>query len=483
MTLMKRIRRLSGPVLALLLSSCSFLEVEKIGKSDISSFFSDVYALEATIYGTSNLAYSFYDSYFLLYPEVAGDLLRLSAPTKEFREQYDFRSLESDESTAVGFIWKKGNEILINANEILSYGPELLREYPAQGARIRNALAMAHFFRALGHFDLVLCYAQHYTYTPDAGHLGVPIMKRLPGLTEPVRRATVAETYASVIDDLRQALGLFSEDYVFDPYFPSPVACKAFLARIHLYMEDYGQAESFASEVIAAPGMALTPAQNYTAMFNKADRPGEEAIFRLSGRDAGKRISNYFLWSNARMLPSEKLLSLFREDADPQHPDVRERLLHHEADDSGICMKYTITDDLPDDRKHTDLFVFRLSEMYLIRAEARCRLGRTEEAARDLALLQARATGREAAEVKPEYRDAAQLDRLIARERMKELFLEGHRLFDLTRRKEDLVRDGKTGSLVQSIAYPDDRFILPIPLVELDANKYMQSNPINGTRQ
>ncbi len=80
------------------------------------------------------------------------------------------------------------------------------------------------------------------------------------------------------------------------------------------------------------------------------------------------------------------------------------------------------------------------------------------------------------------YSNAEELDALIMRERIKELYLEGHRLFDITRRHESLER-GETNSSVRTLSYPDDRFILPIPLVELESNKAMQSNPINSTQQ
>jgi len=81
------------------------------------------------------------------------------------------------------------------------------------------------------------------------------------------------------------------------------------------------------------------------------------------------------------------------------------------------------------------------------------------------------------------YANADDLDVIIQNERIKELFLEGHRLFDITRRHEALSRDAACGSSVLSMTFPDDRFILPVPLVELDANKAMQPNPINSTKR
>lgn len=91
-----------------LLASCHFLEVEKTGKTSIKNFYSDIYALEAAVSGTYGLTYKFYDSYMVLYPEVTGDLVRFQSGTSEWRQQFDFISDESEETTAVGYIWKNG---------------------------------------------------------------------------------------------------------------------------------------------------------------------------------------------------------------------------------------------------------------------------------------------------------------------------------------------------------------------------------------
>ena len=74
------------------------------------------------------------------------------------------------------------------------------------------------------------------------------------------------------------------------------------------------------------------------------------------------------------------------------------------------------------------------------------------------------------------YSDAALIG-LIRRERVKELCFEGHNLWDLTRWKQDVVREAKTTSTMRRINYPSDLFVLPIPQTELFANENMQPNP------
>lgn len=112
--------------------------------------------------------------------------------------------------------------------------------------------------------------------------------------------------------------------------------------------------------------------------------------------------------------------------------------------------------------------------MYLINAEANYELGNTSVAADDIKALEARALGIDASEV---VIDATSLEQVIQNERMKELCFEGHRLFDITRRHENLIRSRNSTSSVLSLKYPDYRFVLPIPYLELESNPEMEQNP------
>ena len=485
---MKTLKHISDFLLLVpLLASCDFLEVEKTGKTSIKNFYSDIYALDAAVNGVYGLTYKFYDNYMVLYPEVAGDLVRLQATTSEWRPQFDFISDESDETTAVGYIWKNGYEIIANANEVIQYGPSVSDRFPQQAASVRNYIAQAYFIRALIHLDLSLVYGQTYTYSADGSHLGTAVMTTIPDVKSKIARSTAAVTYKRILDDLQTASDMFADGWTKGCYYASPAACKALMARVYLYMGNYSEAKKYASEVISDYGLSLTPRADYVAMFC-GRKEGQEAIFRLNGLSGGYKLGAMFDYNSPSMNPSSKLMDIFSSD---EHAwagtDIRSELLSYKSSGrdefSGVCMKFTDTEDIDDTQKRYDPFVLRLSEMYLIRAEAACHDGDIDTAVSDIATLEARARGVKAAEINVVYSNAEELDGIIRRERVKELFLEGHRLFDLTRRHETLSRDAACGSSVLSMTYPDERFILPIPLVELDANKAMQPNPINGTQR
>lgn len=458
------------------LSGCHFLEVEKLGKSDIEGYFKEFDGLKTAMYGAYSVTYDFYDSHFSKYAEVAGNMTRLSSVTSsdDMVDQYNFTSSPDQETTAVGYIWKNGFIIMSNVNNILYYAPGLKKSFPNNLRDIELIEAQALFLRALTHLDITLCYGQHYTYTPDASHLGIPVLTRLPAAGETILRNSVKEVYDQILSDLNKAIEIFGDTPMTSPYYASADACKALLSRVYLYMEDWDKAEQYASEVI--PKFPLTPREKYAEMYHNPDYLGSEAIFRLSGYKASTTLKKFYDPTSPVATPADTLFSLF-DNPD----DVRLSLLKYTNDNGytvNACTKFYIPDNkIPDEDRHYDPFVLRSSEMYLNRAEARCKKGNLEGAASDLKTLIARATGLSESSVNLTYSNSEELMQLIVKERVKELCFEGHNFFDITRRKSDLHRELSTNSVVRYMAYPSDYFVLPIPQIEMDSNIGIQPNP------
>ena len=105
--------------------SCNFLDVDQVGKSDIPTYFSEASALQPALNGTYSLLYEIYDKFLLIYPEVTGDLMSLSAGNPSWETIYNFSSTYMEETTAVGYIWKYSYNIIQNVNHIIYYAPGL----------------------------------------------------------------------------------------------------------------------------------------------------------------------------------------------------------------------------------------------------------------------------------------------------------------------------------------------------------------------
>ena len=112
---------------------------------------------------------------------------------------------------------------------------------------------------------------------------------------------------------------------------------------------------------------------------------------------------------------------------------------------------------------------FRISEMYLIRAEAAYELNHLDDAKNDINVLRARANA-------SLLIDTNNLEVAILLERRKELCFEGHLFSDLARRKKDILRIDGCISQTCNLNYPSPKFILPIPQNNINLNSNIQQN-------
>lgn len=471
--------------LALSLTGCAdFLNVENLGKSTIAGFFGDEDGLKAAGLGLHRLVTDFYDDQYIRMGELPGDninLIRVNA-SQIIQLVYDFESRPSDTSGYPYLAWKRGYEICTNANNILYYGKELLDKYPEHEELINQHFGYAYFARALAIFDLCNVFAMPYDYTADASHPGVVAIDYVPGFDSELARNTVGDCYKLVLSDLLAAINCFGEETERTPTYFSGLACKALLARVYLYMKDYGNAAKYAAEVMAQ--VPLTDRADYVNMFRKAqDFPGE-AILRMNSYDTGNSMYRLCIpLSGASIVPDDAFMAKFSAD------DVRKELFTFVAEEEDgeeyVGKVYTaICKFLPykhgvstAENRRWDPIVLRVSEMYLIHAEALCLGGGDlSAAADDVKALRARALGKQPSEVSLSYGSPAELDRIIQEERSKELCFEGHRFFDLKRRGEDVVRSASSSSTMKHLKYPDYRYVLPISQLEMQANDKMEQN-------
>ena len=448
-------------------SACGdFLEVEVKGRATIPNFLSDPEGLRAGLVGTYNAIYDYYDGEFMKYPDVAGNMLSMRATSGSMVNQYNFSSNQTQETEAVGHIWANIYDAQCNVNNIIQYAPQIIDDNPSKADECRRYLGETYLLRAMCHFDQCRCYAQSYNYTADASHLGVPILWKTPGADQNVGRSSVREVYEAVLYDLDRAAEILTDDVAKDFRYASLQAVRCMYSRVYLYMEDWENALKYAR--LAIGSQQLAQGNDYLDMYRDLTKQGE-AIFRLSGYKMNGSLKSFYDQGTSAS-PADTLVSLF------DSADLRRQLISTKG---GVkyTTKYSAVTVPENDTKRDDPFVFRLSEEFLNAAEATWHLGQYSVARQYIRAIIERAVGSEEADdVMDDTTDTSLID-LIRRERVKELCFEGHNFFDITRWKQDLVREAKTTSTVRRINYPSDLFILPIPQTELFANENMQPNP------
>lgn len=469
----KAIRLLLIPALLATMTGCEdILDKEPTDRLSLEETFKDVAGVKTALRGSyrSLLALESYHRNLMIYPDMAGGNIKYSrGTTLQLEDLYNFR--QSAEESSMNATYTEAYALLNNLNNLLAYTPDAIHGTQQEKNRI---MAEARSLRALTHFNLVRLYAQPYAYTPGASHVGIVLNLKPRLYNDPLPvRASVTDSYQSIITDLTEAMDLFDQSTTINngngkTYF-SKNAAKALLAKVYLYQGDWASAYQHADEVIRGGGYTLLSGEEYVGSW-ETRTPSSESIFEIALEQdfSGTSLGSYFdpVASEQMFAATEDILQLYSET------DVRGRTsLYNTRQVSGQTFYLT--------RKYgrgsfnaTPIKILRLSELYLIRAEAAAELGNLEQAAQDLNTIRLRAD----AEFTPEEgMDQAALRDAILLERRKELAFEGNLYFDLRRRMLPITRTD-CAAQVCSLEPNDPRLVLPLPKATTDVNPDLKQN-------
>lgn len=454
------------------LASCSseFLERDPAQSLLDSDFLLTLNDYETAINGVHNQLQnpSTYGRYFVLVPDVMGEDVKQADDANRAKEWAEY---EGDRSDFIPEdIWREFYEAINICNHIINSGK--YQPIPEDQEDFDHIIGQAYALRALAHFNLTSLYGQHYTFTADASHLGVPIVLEYNPEALPSRN-TVFEVYNQVISDFTMGINLMNDNH--KATYMSKLAAQALLSRVYLYQEDFDNAISMSSQVIAS-SLALAEGNAYIRQFSSGN--SKEAIFEIGFNDTDNPGSDhlggmYRASGYGDYFPAQDLFDLIPDG------DLRKTITDDETL-PGMFLK-DASNDIRVNKYPTfgptlgtDVIpVIRLSEVYLNRAEARAKANVPDEtgAQQDLNMIRKRglATAPDVIET-----GAALIDEIL-KERRIELCFEGHRIFDATRNKQGIVRNDCTSNIC-TITYPNDRFILPIPDGETDVNLNIEQN-------
>lgn len=449
-------------MLCLSLTSCSdsFLDIKPEQNVAAEDAVIDLVTLQTAINGMySKLQDSdYYGRTMYVIPELMADNLYLSSRnTGRYLEFENF--VVSDRNTYAEGTWNQIYEVVVNATRAIEGGKLIEVPTVEQQKKIDQLIGEAYAVRALAHFDLVRLYAQPYNFTANATHAGVPVITAINTNQVSPSRNNVSEVYTQINTDLAQALLLMSNEKA-NGYF-SVNGAKALAARVALYQENNLDAIKQSTEVINTSGYSLMTNVNYLKVWNTAFN--SESIFEIVNTIADSEGTNslghfFSVGGYADALVTTELFRLYDSN------DIRKTVILQAAK-PGAEKNALFVGKFPNGTKSDDnIRLFRLAEQYLIRAEAYVKEGNDILAQQDLNLIVKRA--------QPNATTITEtgtnlLDRILV-ERRKELAFEGHRLFDLNRNKKNVNIIQSENALI--VNYPNDKFILPIPLSEINAN-------------
>ena len=358
----------------------------------------------------------------------------------------------------------------------------------------------AYFARALAYSELIKLFCEDYKSDEDAQQkLGV-VVRTSYYKEQPIERSTLYKSYQQVLSDLDKAAEYLALDEDYDPavngylydyslYF-NEYTVYALRARVALYMRNYEDAIKYSSKIIDSGYYELSTVTPLSSLGNISYYDymwqydySTEIIWMVGftttnyGGALGSVFFNYdYRACKPDYVPAQWVLNLFDEN------DGRTKALFGEnAVTTGyshgltwpLLYKYWGNQDFISQQiLHTSMpKVFRLSEQYLIRAEAYCKQETPDynKAGNDISTLRAARylTGSSGAVNADNAMD------VIEEERVKELYMEGFRLQDLKRWGKGFERKPQDQSLSNGsslkVNAENPLFVWPIPQHELES--------------
>ncbi len=331
--------------------------------------------------------------------------------------------------------------------------------------------------RAFSHFILTQVYAQNKILEQE-NTLGIVYKTRsLQVDLEFLPRLSLTETYTNIIADYNAALDLFNGNQLLEgpafSYFDAN-STRALLSRAYLSNQNWQLALDTAEEVIESSGVQLTPKDDFIASWEEPLAPISETLLELSlartvEGDLGGSISQTFGYTSANTytdyVASEDLLNTY-DDQDLRGQLFVEVELAVLENDQLVNKPFYFTSKF---QGQPGTPVIRLSELYLIAAEAALELNEIPLTLEYLNTIRERA-GLTA------LTETENLDEEIFLERRREFAFERHLFFDSKRTGRGITRNDGCLSTTCSLDYPSNFFVLPIPQNNLNLNENLVQN-------
>ena len=359
--------------------------------------------------------------------------------------------------------WKNAFTSLRQVNELLASARSASASPTAE-----NALKTGYFCRALIYFGLTTRWG------------AAPVLEKTTNEEVPLTQAE--GLYAFMLSDLAEALKHPASKTGF--FYVGDDAVNALMAKVYLWSGDAAKAAEYAEKVITSGSYAMEKTSEDLAKTWCFGTASKEIVFALANQRTDSQITlhtsvndtdgswNYRIPYPTAETPDVKDLfsSLFADVAGLKTGDIRKSVVESEAAKNRIlkfpngndAMDQFVTNDNP---LQSPLVVIRVSEMYLVKAEA---LGNTPEGHAALEDFLRNRYGM--ASVPATLSDKAWTD-LLLDEYRREFYAEGHRWFDIKRL-------GRLDQL-ETLAGRDYLMRWPIPQGQIDLLKDKGAYPQN----
>jgi len=193
--------------------------------------------------------------------------------------------------------------LINNANHVIDKTSKL----EGDETRKNEIIGEARFLRALSNFYLLRLWGEFYD---ESSSYGIVLKDAPISDATPQARATVSETYTSILSDLDFAIQ--HAPNFSNTFYVSNLAAKALKSKVLLYNKSYSEAAALALEVMNSNDRELE--DTFAEVFIKKIENTNEAIFQTPFDDLNDRNNKAFMY-RAYFLPSESYVATMENDA------------------------------------------------------------------------------------------------------------------------------------------------------------------------
>lgn len=408
--------------------------------------------------------------------DLQGNDMVLSALTNWFADEYMFENLRQQTATLTADQWYNYYKVVYKANQVL----DLIKIVEEPSSAVLTFKAQALTYRALGYYYLMAIYQDDYM-NGGKDKAGVPYYD---SVGEAKGRTPSTEVYSNIMTDLKNAIGIFKQEGYDAMSSTSDIdqsVASMLLARVALTTGDYATAAEAAANVIGEPYKLMNEEQYTTSGFLSAALP--ETIWAYTWTSASSNENKSFaswisVYCNAAGLSNNKGIYLcIDERLYNQIPDTDYRKNNFLGAAQSVFPAYANT-KFYNESYRTDEIYMRLSEAYLLKAEAEARGGNDAAAQQTLYEL---VSQRDAAYTKSTKTGADLLEEIYLQSRI-ELWGEGHEFYTNKRFNKGVDRESSANHTHKVVKAAGKEFTYQIPLsIEINSNPHITAadqNPL-----
>lgn len=408
--------------------------------------------------------------------DLQGNDMVLTKLTNWFADVYMFESIRAQTNAYTADRWYCYYKIVYQSNQIL----DLIPDDVTGKALVYKAQALT--YRALAYYYLMCVYQDDYMHG-GKDKAGVPLYLTVEGAKG---RTPSTEVYSTITTDLQNAIALFEQEG-YDPKSSTAdidqTVANMVLARVALTTGDYTTAANAAGAVISAGYSLMNEEQYTTSGFQSTSLP--ETIWGYTwaaSTSLGNRSFASFMSITAVDNANNKGIymaiddQLYKQIAATDYRKKNFNATETTVGEFTYPAYSNVKFNTP--TYEADEIYMRLSEAYLLKAEAEARGGNSSAAQQTLYDLVSK---RDSGYAKSSNTGEALLKEIFLQSRI-ELWGEGHEFFTNKRFNVGVDRTASSNHTHKLVKAAGKEFTYQIPLsIELNSNPYINAadqNPL-----